>query len=131
MRLREIILTLAEGPNYLVGKPRTVPSWQKAQKILWGFKYQCHPQPGDGYYKADYQVVFEDDSVVTGRYDIDAECDCDLRVQVKRDLLFASGEGRPEHWDEQAYLNFLARIPKFSENMRKLLAKAKEEFDGV
>ena len=99
----EIILERAEGPIHECGNKVVCGNWAHAQTELRLMSFTA-PEPGHGYDKVDFKVVWDDCETYEGRYDLQNTGLNDsgerLQEQVRNMLLFWSNQRQPE-WTKE------------------------------
>lgn len=107
IEIKSITLERGEGPHHLVDKPYTAGGFEQASDWL---AVQAATAPeGGGYDKVDFEILFEDGKVYPGRYDLRhfSEEIPDLKVHVRLQILFYSGQYCPSHLTEDQYQKYL------------------------
>lgn len=85
-RLRYVIIERAEGPSGLCRKPEVHKSLEQASAALMGWSSTA-PEPGQGYDKCDFTVVWKDGQTYLGRWDLQRGVTVDLKAQMMAFLL--------------------------------------------
>lgn len=122
--VKEITITRAEGLSRLCGITRKYDSWEAARKGMPLFN-GTYPEPGQGYDKHDFRVIFEDGETYTGRLDVKqlaaVDNDQDVKQHVRDFIQFYTGKLRPlwmtqaqyeqalEGVNRQEYVDFLEK----------------------
>lgn len=120
IKVKEITLTLAEGPTHLTDKPITVHSWIDAMTALLVWKIKLFPDSKriGGYYKTDFVVTFENGNTYSGRFDIAGDEPCCLASHVWRSVSFLSGRRKRPDMTDERYLAHLDQIDPTGEHRK-------------
>ena len=124
----QIVITRAEGPSALCGKPHTFDGpdcWAAARK--WLFRQSTTFPSQGGYDKHDFSVTFADGYVYEGRLDCQhstcSGADLNVASHVHSFLTFYAGKRRPDHMTRERYEDFLARQPDVVADCKDTLAR--------
>lgn len=107
IHVQKIFLNRAEGPRGQTGRA-TADSFREANQILRTAATTA-PQPGHGYNKVDFKVVWEDREEYKGRYDLtyDDTVRANIGEHIRDFLRLMGGTRRPNHFSKEDYEIFL------------------------
>lgn len=120
----KIVITRAEGPSNLCGKPQVYCDWSMAEA---GFRSSNVTLPGPemGYDKHDFIVYFQDGETYEGRLDVKQRCcpdnDQNVKEHVNSFMSFYAGIGKPGWMSLENYERALIGVKKeeYLEFLRK------------
>ncbi|WP_145949620.1 hypothetical protein [Paenibacillus sp. Y412MC10] len=106
IKMVPITITPGEGPIWWERTPKTIGSWEEADKHL---EMLARDLPiNRGTYKQDFQIRFADETIYNGTYGLSNSCIVpSLANHMSEYLLFHSGKKRPVHLSENVYLNLI------------------------
>lgn len=97
----DIYFKRAEGPSHLC-VAKTFTNFEDVNRYMGEMSRTA---PKEGYDKCDFKVDFGNDDIYTGRYDLKHSSieKPDLANYVKEELLFYTGELKPDHMSQSQY----------------------------
>lgn len=109
--------------------PVTVESFDAADSLL--FKIAKRVKPNSGYRKTVFEIVFEDGTKYTGRYDVESlqKEFPDLLAHVRDFVRFSAGIDRPDHMTEEDWRDYLAGVEHTNPGIVKQYANFARNYD--
>lgn len=121
IRMKSITLKRYEGTREeCAGPPCVAYTWLGASMVLKDWS-RTAPEPGMGYHKCTFSVLFEDGKAFAGRYDLYRGQEVDLLDHFEGHLLHCAGRRKPAHYSEGYYKTVLARDPQGQRECQHIL----------
>lgn len=111
-KMVSITLNRAEGNISECNKPESVISFEAATDVLRRWSATA-PGPNDGCHKIDYQIIFDNEKVFSGQYDLINGSVIPLDDYCCRLLKYSSGKEKPSKYTNEQWSMILSRNPKF------------------
>lgn len=107
IHVKSITITRAEGTIEEVDRPKTISSFEEADRVLREWSETAPKELG--YDKCDFTITYEDGETYKGRYDLKhwATEYPNLGKHVREFLTFHAGKRKPAWMTEEQYESFL------------------------